>query len=192
MDPQRPTAPRPAPSLLERLMPPVMSARDLHRRHATAFGVLAATILVLGLIFGKDEIGVGFAVLVAAFFGARAAYHGWKLRRAAPGEQVAMNVDGLPVAERAPALRRIMWFGGSAAAALSVWTAWALWTIETGRADDAEVWGPVALVYRQLGFWPAVLTCPALGALIVGSAWKKMRTSEAEAEARAAARRAGP
>jgi hypothetical protein len=36
MDPQRPTTPHAAPSLLERLMPAVMSARDLHRRHATA------------------------------------------------------------------------------------------------------------------------------------------------------------
>lgn len=188
MDPQRPTAPRLAPSLLERLMPPLMAARDLHRRRAWAYGILAGTILVVGLLFAKDEIGIGFVLLMTALFGARAAYHAWKLRRAAPSEQVAMNVDGLPVADRAAALRRVMWIGGSAAIALSIWSAWALWTIETGRAEDAELWRPVALLYSYLGFWPAVLACPALAALIIGSAWKKMRTSEVAA--RAAARRA--
>jgi len=185
MDPQRPTAPRPALSLLERLMPPLMAARDLHRRRAWGYGILAGTILVVGLLFAKDEIGVGFVLLMAALFGGRAAYQVWKLRRAAPTEQVAMNVDGLPVADRAAALRRIMWIGGSAAIALSVWSAWALWTLK-----NAQLWGPVALVYSHLGFWPAVLTCPALAALIIGSAWKKMHTSELAA--RAVAPRAEP
>jgi len=112
-------------------------------------------------------------------------YHAWKLRRAGPGEQIAMNVDGLAVAERARALRRVMWVGGSAAGALSIWTAWALWTVETGRSESVDLWGPVAVVYRYLGFWPAVLVCPALGVLIVGSGWAKMRKSEAAARAAA-------
>jgi antitoxin (DNA-binding transcriptional repressor) of toxin-antitoxin stability system len=188
MDPQRSTAPRPAPSLFERLVPPSMEARDLHRRRALAFGVLAAAVLVLGLVYGKDAIGVGFMVALAAFFGARAAYQVWKLRRAPAGEQVAITVDGLPPADRVPALRRALWLGGTAAGALSLWTAWALWTVETGPAENVTVWGPVAAIYRLLGFWPAVLTCPALLVLIVGSGGAKLR--RLEEEARAAARRA--
>jgi hypothetical protein len=182
MDP-KPSGARPAPSLISQLLPDVVAARDLHRRRAWAFGVFAGSVLALGLVYGKDALGVGFAVAFAAIFGARAAWHAWKLSRTGAGEQVAMNVDGLPAAERPAALRRIMWLGGSAAAALSVWSAWGLWSVESGRAERAEVWGPVATVYRHFGFWPAALTCPALGVLIVSSARTKLRKLEAEAAA---------
>jgi hypothetical protein len=84
-------------------------------------------------------------------------------------------VDGPPATHRTEA----------AAAALSAWTAWSLWTLEAGRAESASVWGPVALVYRYAGFWPAVLTLPVFGVLIVGSGWSKVRKLEAEARAAA-------
>jgi hypothetical protein len=183
MNPERPTGPRPAPSLLERLMPPVMDARDLYRRRARAYGVLAAVIFVVGLLYGKDEIGIGFTTIVAALLGVRAFLNWRRMQRAGADEKIVRNVDGLPVAERAPALRRIVWLGGSAAAALSAWTAWTLWELETGRVERATVWGPAALVYRYAGFWPAVLTWPALGVLIVASGWAKMRKLEEAARA---------
>src|SRR5512133_3000491 len=101
-----------------------------------------------------------------------------------PRHCCAQTTPGLELpAERPAALRRIMWLGGSAAAALSVWSAWGLWSVETGRVEGAEVWGPVAAVYRHFGFWPAALTCPALGVLIVSSARTKLRKLEAEAAA---------
>lgn len=186
MDPQRTPGARPAPSIFEKLLPPVMDARDLYRRRARAWGALAAVTLVVALAAGKDETGILFAVAIAAFFGLRAWWNVRKLRQAAPGERVAMNVDGLPPDERAPALRRTMWVGGIAFGLLSAWSAMALSAIERGEAE--RLWGPVALVYRQLGFWPAVLVCPALGVLLVGSSWSKLR--KLEAEARGAARRA--
>lgn len=187
MDPQRPAGARPAPSLLERLMPSVMGARELHRRSARAWGALSVVVLVVGLAVAKDEIGVGFVLVMAAFFGARAWWSFRKLRQAPAGEQVVMNVDGLPVEDRAPALRRVTWIGGLAAAALAAWTAWSLWTLERGATESAYVWGPVGLVYRTFGFWPAVLVLPALCVLIVGSGWSKLR--RLEREARDAARR---
>jgi hypothetical protein len=177
MDPQRPAGARPAPTLLERLLPPVMDARDLYARQARAWGALAAVTLVVALAAGKDE-GMLFGVAIAAFFGLRAWLNVRKLRQARAGEQVAMYVDGLPPAERAPALRRSMWLGGIGAGVLSAWSAVALWSLESGQAERADVWGPVAAVYERFGFWPAVLLCPAFGVLIVGSAWTKLRKLE--------------
>src|SRR5690242_10368358 len=178
MDPQQPAGARPAPTLLDRLLPAVMDARELYGRRARAWGALAVVTLVVGLAFGKDEIAILFTVAIASLFGLRAWWNVRKLRDARAGEQVAMNVDGLPAAERPSALRRTLWAGGIGAGILSVWSGWALWTVESGQAESADVWGPVALVYRTLGFWPAVLTCPALGVLILVSGGRKLRTLE--------------
>jgi hypothetical protein len=155
-----------------------MDARDLYARQARAWGALAVVTLLVGIFAAKDEIGLIFAVAIAALFGLRAWLNVRKLRRARAGEQVAMNVDGLPPAERAPALRRSMWVGGIGCGLLSAWSAMALWSLESGQAERADVWGPVAAVYERFGFWPAVLVCPAIGALVVGSAWTKLRKLE--------------
>jgi len=52
--------------------------------------------------------------------------------------------------------------------------------VEYGWEKSVRVWAPVALLYNNFGFWPAVLFVPAAGLLlIIGLAWKLRTIREA-------------
>ncbi len=185
MEPNRPLAPRPAPGLLQRLFPPVVAARDAHRGRALMFGAIAVVIVLVGIFAAPDAEGLVLALIIGGVLGAVAGYHVWRLRRTKPQEQIVTRAEGLPVAQRPAALRRAVWTGGLGCLVLSFWAGWELWTVETGRAERATVWAPIAFVYEHLGFWPAMLTAPALGVLIVVSGLRKARAADAEARSAA-------
>jgi len=48
--------------------------------------------------------------------------------------------------------------------------------VEYGWVASASVWAPVALLYNNFGFWPAVLFVPAAGLLLILGLALKLRT----------------
>ncbi len=179
MEPGDRAAQRGAAGFFERLMPPVVQAREYHRRRAIGFGILALAIVALGVFGAPDELGLVLSLILAAVVGFRAAYHAWRLRRVAPQEEYATRIDGLPETERPAAFRRVLLMSAVVFPLFSAWLAWNLYRIEAGLEESVTVWAPIAWIYRFLGFWPAVLTVPALGALVIHGAWKKKRAADA-------------
>jgi hypothetical protein len=130
--------------------------------------------LVLLLVAKLDTFGRNAAV---AFATVGLSVGGYKLWRALQIDRDATipTADDLPVGERPQSLRRLRRIFAVAIAILSAWTAYDLWQLEYGTADHVSTFGPAALVYTWLGFWPAVSLLPALGALVVWSITRRIR-----------------
>ena len=59
---------------------------------------------------------------------------------------------------------------------LAAFVGYDLAQVEFGRATSVRVWAPVALLYNNFGFWPAVLFVPAAGLLLITYLAWKLRT----------------
>ena len=51
---------------------------------------------------------------------------------------------------------------------ISVWFAYDITSVEASPEATVEIWWPVALLYEQFGYWPAILAMPTLGVVICG------------------------
>jgi uncharacterized membrane protein len=71
-------------------------------------------------------------------------------------------------------LRRAAFLGALGAIGLSLWSAHQLLQLEHHQMDSVRVHWLIALLYENLGFWPAVLVFPALGVLAVVSIARKI------------------
>ncbi|MGC4072356.1 MAG: hypothetical protein QM760_07545 [Nibricoccus sp.] len=54
---------------------------------------------------------------------------------------------------------------------LSYWTYHDLTAVETGAEESVSVWAPVAVLYNNFGFWPAVLCWPLLCLFVIGASF---------------------
>lgn len=52
--------------------------------------------------------------------------------------------------------------------------------LESGTADSAMVWAPIAWLYKLAGFWPAVLIMPLLGAWLMRLSLLKMKEEQSK------------
>lgn len=100
-----------------------------------------------------------------------------KLDAAAP----VHTIDDLPVDQRVRTLRRMMLIIPIAFTPLAAFVGYELAQVEYGGAKSVRVWAPVAFLYNNFGFWPAVLFVPAAGLLLIMAlAWKLRTIREAD------------
>jgi len=71
-------------------------------------------------------------------------------------------------------LRRVAFLGALGAIGLSLWSAYELVQLEQHRVASARVHWLIALLYENMGFWPAVLVFPILGVVAVSSIARKI------------------
>lgn len=86
------------------------------------------------------------------------------------------TIDDLPLDQRVRGLRRMILIVLATFARLTAFMGYQLAQMEFGWAERVTVWGPVALLYRLFGFWPAVLFVPGLGLLAIMGLVRKLRT----------------
>ena len=77
------------------------------------------------------------------------------------------------------ALRRLMLLFTAVIIVGTGFTAYQLVQLEYSWAERVTVWGPIADLYRFLGFWPAVLFVPAIGLLGLIEMTRKLRATKA-------------
>jgi len=142
--------------------------RKLHRLQAL-LGLGAAIIVPLIFIVASrgDRAGLLVSGLVCAVFLAYAGFH-WFKHKNTPEDAVFYDITKQPPEEQIRMSTRAIWSSVLLGPLLSLWTYHQLIALETGSQQTATVWGPVALLYDLLGFWPAVLCWPVLCAFIVG------------------------
>ena len=46
---------------------------------------------------------------------------------------------------------------------LTLYITFELTRLERGQADSVMIWAPISMLYRLLGYWPAVCATPAVG-----------------------------
>src|SRR5262245_52875370 len=86
------------------------------------------------------------------------------------------TIDDLPLDQRVRTLRRMMLILPIAFTPLAAFVAYELAQVEYGGVASVRVWAPVAFLYNNFGFWPAVLFVPAVGLLLIMSLAWKLRT----------------
>jgi len=78
-------------------------------------------------------------------------------------------------ADQIASLKRLMYLFLPACIILSIWVIFDLNQLESGGADSVRLWAPVAFLYNQLGYWPAILFVPVLGLAVLGLLWRQIR-----------------
>jgi len=123
----------------------------------------------------KDPEGVIFVVVLGLGLLGWGLFSLWrhsKLDATAP----VHTIDDLPLDQRVRTLRRMMLILPIGFTPLAAFVAYELAQVEYGGATGVRVWAPVAFLYNNFGFWPAVLFVPAAGLLLIMSLAWKLRT----------------
>jgi hypothetical protein len=156
-----------------------MSGRKLAFLAPISWIVLGVAILAIAsIIEPKDAFGLYFGLAFGVACLALGAFQLWRLSREDPKTTV-YSIDDLPLEKRAGALRRLMLIFAAAIIVGTGFTIYQLVQLEYGWAERVTVWGPIADLYRFLGFWPAVLFVPALGFLGLIEMVRKLRATKA-------------
>jgi len=123
----------------------------------------------------KDLEGVIFVVVLGLGLLGWGLFSLWrhsKLDATAP----VHTIDDLPLDQRVRTLRRMILIVPIAFTPLAAFVAYELAQVEYGGATSVRVWAPVAFLYNNFGFWPAVLFVPVAGLLLIMSLAWKLRT----------------
>ncbi len=96
-----------------------------------------------------------------------------KWNKLAPPEASNQQIES--DAEQIASLKRLMYLFLPACIILSIWVIFDLNQLESGGADSVRLWAPVAFLYDQLGYWPAILFVPVLGLVVLGLLWRQIR-----------------
>ena len=136
-------------------------------------------VAVLGMPFfvdgPKDLEGAIFVVLLGLALLGWGAFSLWRHSKLDPTAPVH-TIDDLPVDQRVRTLRRMMLIVPIAFTPVAALVGYELAQLEYGLAKSVRVWAPVALLYNNFGFWPAVLLVPVAGLLLIMMLAWKLRT----------------
>lgn len=118
--------------------------------------------------------GIGFSILCAVV-----AYVCFRRARRVRDEERAFAppVDAT-VAQKQSFYRRFLIVSLVVFPILTITTALDLNSLESGKQKRVSLWGPVALLYRSAGYWPAVLAIPGLGIAACASFYSKSRKTQ--------------
>ena len=152
------------------------TGRALQRFHGWLYSAVAAFFLSMPLwIESDDPAPLWLPISLAVAAGLRAAWHFRQAHKLSPATPAFPDHSKLPYPQRAAAVKRALYVGTLAVAALSCWAAWSLHRLETGQAEYVAIWAPISLAYHLGGFWVAVLGFPVLWLAGMANAVRALR-----------------
>src|SRR5262245_38543378 len=146
-----------------------------------AYIVAGVAVLAMPLFIDgpKDSEGAIFLVLFGLGFLSWGAFSLWRHSRLDATAPVH-TIDDLPLDQRVRTLRRAILIVPIAFTPVAAFVGYEIAQVEYGLAKSVRVWAPVAFLYNNFGFWPAVLFVPTVGLLLImGLAWKLRTIREA-------------
>ncbi len=144
--------------------PPLRTARRLRGYGAFAVAGALAFFLVWAPFPGSATVTGSVVVALICLFGG---VQLWLALHTPPARRVSSRFSDpnrLPLPRRARYFRRQLFVCSVLFLVLSAWIAYDLSRLETGALATAPFRLPVTLLYERLGYWPAVLAAPTLGA----------------------------
>jgi len=145
--------------------------------YPTAYMVGGLAVLGMPLFIDgpKDFEGMIVMLLIGLGLIAWGAFSFWRHSRLNPTTPIH-TIDDLPLDQRIRTLRRMMLIVPIAFTPAAALVSYEIAQVEYGWVASASVWAPVALLYNNFGFWPAVLFVPAAGLLLILGLALKLRT----------------
>ena len=145
--------------------------------YPTAYMVGGIAVLGMPLFIDgpKDFEGMIVMLLIGLGLIAWGAFSFWRHSRLNPTTPIH-TIDDLPLDQRIRTLRRMMLIVPIAFTPAAALVSYEIAQVEYGWVASASVWAPVALLYNNFGFWPAVLFVPAAGLLLILGLALKLRT----------------
>ena len=151
---------------------PLRRVRILRGYGALVVAVVLATALWFAPSENMSPVVNTIAVSAIAMFGVLQV---WLARRTNPSDVARVpeyldpnRLDRLPPGDRARVLRRYLLLAPVAFPLTSAMTAWEIARLESGAAERVTLWAPLAFLYDQFGYWPAVLAPLVGGAIVSG------------------------
>ncbi|MCC6459841.1 MAG: hypothetical protein IT260_05205 [Saprospiraceae bacterium] len=125
-----------------------------------------------------NTAGLLFLLVCLLLFGF-AAFRCFRGLNAALAEDAAYVPPGDEEAlEQITYFKRLLLLAVPAFPILALWIYSDLKQLESGAAESVRIWGPVAFLYEQGGFWVAILAVPLLGVFVLGALLKKMNNPD--------------
>jgi hypothetical protein len=141
--------------------------------------VLAAAFLLFPLLCEVDSLGRNFLLVfvgLCLLFGLLNIF--WGLRTS-PAE-IRPPIHKAPVSVQAQYYRRMFRLSALVFPIMTCWLAYDLHSLELGSAKSVRIWEPFALIYRNFGYWPAVLSSLLLGVICCLFFLSKMKKLSSE------------
>jgi hypothetical protein len=160
-------------------------ARRLCIVRACGLFVVALGIGLFPFLVDIDKEGQLFCFAGAGFCLLLGALNVWWARRTPPDETVTAIVDRAPVPAQIRYYRRVLWLSAITFPLMTVWVAYDLSELESGRADDVTIWAPLVPIYANFGYWPTVLSLFLTGVcccVLFSVKIRKLRAHESRGE----------
>ncbi|HTA61571.1 MAG TPA: hypothetical protein VK835_03915 [Bacteroidia bacterium] len=145
-----------------------MKEKNLLLIRTWLYALLAVFFLSTPLWLKVDEGGLGypFAYLMAAVL-AYFAYRCFKQIKTTKNEEMAYAPPAnATTKQQITFYKRYMLIGLAAYTILTIIIVPDLNDLESHSVDSVHLWAPVSFLYKQFGYWPAVLFVPVLGLII--------------------------
>jgi len=154
-----------------------LKAKSYYTLRAYLYAATAIFILSVPLWAEITDNGFGlpFCLLMAAVFG-YLSYSFFKKARGARDEDMS---HAPPTDATAPQkikfYTRFLYLSSVAFPLLTLIDILELNSLEPGVNKSVELWAPVAFLYNHYGYWPAVLSVPVLGLVVILGFVRKIR-----------------
>jgi hypothetical protein len=123
--------------------------------------VIAVVIGAMPWIY-SGQVDQVFICIITGVCILAAIFNFWLAKRTPSNAVVTHNPQDLPTDKRIAYYTRMRWLTWAACPGLAIIAGWDLHQLEAG-AKQVRAWVPIAYVYENFGYWPAVLTPIAIG-----------------------------
>lgn len=152
-----------------------MDRRTFHLLQSIAFGLLTLFSASIPFWADLDDTGIFLALGMASAFGFMAYRNAQQMQNAGNEEMAYAPPKDASDTERTSFYKRYIYISLVAFPLLTLLTISDLNDLESGATESALVWGPIAFVYEQFGYWAAVLLIPLAGIAVISLLYRKMK-----------------
>lgn len=155
----------------------MITPKKLHALKGWMYLAMAVVVPAILAPSSGAKVSIGFIVAAGAFFLALSGYH-WLQQTRTPSDAVFYDIRNQPPEEQIRVSKLGLWALLIAGPALSLWTYHDLSSLESGAERSVRVWAPVAMLYNNFGFWPAVACWPVLCGFCAASAFFRIEKAK--------------
>lgn len=145
-----------------------MKKKHYHILQACLYGIGTLFFISFPLWVEAEDptFGYPFVLFMVAIFGYLSFKNFKQIKESREEDQVYRPNTDDSIEEQIAFYKKYMYLSAVGLSLLSIITILDLNDLVSGREQEISLLEPAAFVYKQFGYWPAVLTIPAIGIII--------------------------